>query len=89
MSNFQDSATLIWLPKGERPQPDDWRSHSPGTPADAAHWENVGYAINYAVGMMADRAETGLEPWIRSASGHVYMPAAIRVMAETLAARRL
>ncbi|KQT64075.1 MULTISPECIES: hypothetical protein [unclassified Aureimonas] len=88
MSEFQDSAILIWLPKDTRPQPDDWRSPTPGTPPDAARWANVGYAINYAVGMMADRAAENLEPWIRSATGHVYMPAAIRVMAETLAARR-
>lgn len=88
MTEFQDAATLVWLPTGDRPEPQDWRSPTPGTPPDAARWENVGYAINYAVGMMADRAREGREPWIRSATGHVYMPAAIRVMAETLAARR-
>lgn len=88
MTDFQDSATLIWLSPGSRPEPNDWRSHTPGTPPDAARWENVGNAINYAVGMMADRALEGREPWIRSAAGHVFMPAAIRVMAETFASRR-
>lgn len=88
MAEFQESATLIWLPTGRRPEPADWRTPSPNTPPDAGHWENVGYAINYAVGMMPDRAREDREPWIRSAAGHVYWPAAIRVMAEELAARR-
>jgi hypothetical protein len=85
----EDGAMLIWMPIGERPEPGQWLTPSPGTPPDAARWQTVGHAINYAVGMMVDRESQGLEPWIRSASGHIYKPPAIRVMAETLAARRL
>ena len=88
MSDFQDAAVLIWMPAGSRPTAKDWLRPTPGTPPDAARWDNVGYAINYAVGMMPDRAREDRVPWIRSANGHIYMPAAIRVMAETLAARR-
>ncbi|WP_156386734.1 hypothetical protein [Aureimonas sp. Leaf454] len=89
MKLSDDAAMLVWMPFGERPEGDDWLRPSEGTPPDAATWQTVGHAINYAVGMMADRAAEGREPWIRSASGHIYKPAAIRVMAETFAARRI
>ncbi|WP_062203653.1 hypothetical protein [Aureimonas sp. AU12] len=84
MPGEDDVATLIWGDRTSHPDPSVWRIAGPGTGHSADRWPSLHHAINYAVGMMRDRAEDDLHPWIRSSAGHVYSPAAIRVMSDAM-----
>ncbi|WP_062015205.1 hypothetical protein [Aureimonas sp. AU4] len=80
-------ATLLWGDRDARPDPAAWRIDA-SDQRSAALWANLHQAINYAVGMMPDREPQGLHPWIRTPGGHIYSPAAIKVLSDTMGRRR-
>jgi len=83
----EGKATLVWGDREAKPDPAVWRIDTSDTRSPAL-WATLHQAINYAVGMMPDRAAEGLHPWIRTPTGHIYSPATIKVMSDTLDRRR-
>lgn len=80
MNDEADRWTLIWADSTERPDPRLWKIGLSYNEQTAAYWSSLAQAIGYATGMTSDRASGGLYPWIRTPQGHVYSPAAIKVM---------
>lgn len=83
----EGQATLVWGARDVKPDPAVWRVDATD-PRSPALWASLHQAINYAVGMMPDRAPQGLHPWIRTPSGHIYSPATIQVLSEVMERRR-
>ena len=84
MANVDEITTLIWGDRTEKPDPNVWNIGPSTREQTAGHWSSLRHAINYAIGMQADREREGLHPWIRTPQGHVYSPTTIEAMAAVI-----